>query len=481
MGTFGRLEAQITVPTGGWTATVGAGTATIAAGTYYLSSTGSTASDFLATVATAFATASGTTCTVTGSLGEFGTGVVTITFGVAKLITWISTDLRDLLGFTADEGSATSHVGQKAMKSVWLPSCPFANLNGGGTWRGYPEGDFRSVGNFAGYVYARHGQHRVRLDDLRWPANRRERTWIASETTGNQSLEQFWLDGVYGEAGWGTPSGPIRWYPDASDDTTFGTYAVTDASIFRPNQMQENWTGMWAIKLPPLIQVPGTETAGLGSGVGRATIGVSTLTSSSSTTDGTSFATASVSPGANRLELLAVEATHSTLGEVPTSVTGCGLTWVNVGSVGTGTRKLSLWRALGGSPSSGAITVTFATSHLSWCWALIELSGVDTSGTNGSGAIVQTVTTSGSAVLTLTNTLALFEDVHNVHLYAVATAANQTATPGIGFTEQADVGTTATNASLEVATAANALVADPSWGTSAAAWMISVEVKAGTL
>src|SRR3990167_1112188 len=101
--TGGRLEGQITVPTGGWTATVG-GPATIAAGTYY-------AAAFLAAVGAAFATAGSTTCAASASLGVSGTGLVTITFGSATAITWVSTDLRDILGFAGNSGSATSHVG----------------------------------------------------------------------------------------------------------------------------------------------------------------------------------------------------------------------------------------------------------------------------------------------------------------------------------------------------------------------------------
>jgi hypothetical protein len=248
--TRGRLEGRIKVPTGGWTATVGAGTATIAAGYYY-------ASHLLQAVAIAFAAAASTTCTATASLGESGTGLVTITFGSAKAVTWISTDLRDLLGFTGNLSSGTSHVGTQAMRSVWLPGCAYHAPNDvSKSWRGWREGDKRTVGNPAGYAWSHMGEEKV-ATRLLWERVPRSKTWIGNEATVNASYERWFRDCVWGVAAWGTAGGPVRFYPDAAS-MTCATYRVPDASMLRPRAFFTEWAGgPWVVELPRLVEVPG--------------------------------------------------------------------------------------------------------------------------------------------------------------------------------------------------------------------------------
>jgi hypothetical protein len=254
---FGKLEYRITVPTAGYTATVGS-TKTIPAGTYYLSSPGSGSNDFLAEVQSQFGATS-----VTASLGEYGTGIVTITFSGSTDVSWISTELRDILGFTGNLSGASSYVGTLSARGVWMPNVPPMILNAGGHWRGHREADYRTAVNPAGYVWAVHGQSRTALDLLRWTGIQQARTWIQNESTTNQSLERFWTDGVWGEAAWGTPGGPIRWYPSAASDTEFGTYKVVDGGVFRPTPVVEGWIALWTWQMPKMIQVPGSESTGV--------------------------------------------------------------------------------------------------------------------------------------------------------------------------------------------------------------------------
>ncbi len=248
--TRGRLEGRVTVPAGGWTATVGAGTATIAAGTYY-------ATTLLTAVGTAFATAAATTCTVTASLGESGTGLVTITFGASKLVTWISTDLRDMLGYAGNLTAATSHVGTKQMRGTWLPSCAYKAPNNIGTWRGRRESDFRAAENAAGYVWAHAGQNK-QVTELSWHGVARARTWIANETTANASWERWVLDCLWNAAGWGTVGGPLRFYPDADASATFVVYRCPDMSTIDPKPLFDGWAGgPWTVAFPRLVADPG--------------------------------------------------------------------------------------------------------------------------------------------------------------------------------------------------------------------------------
>src|SRR3990167_3958105 len=87
-------------------------------------------------------------------------------------------------------------------------------------------------------------------------------------------------------------------------------------------------------------------------------------------TDASSYvSTASITPGANSLMLVAVLNSKAALPD-QASVSGCGLTWVQIDSIlfstiALGTRRLSLFRAMGTSPSTGPLTVTFALSQTS--------------------------------------------------------------------------------------------------------------------
>lgn len=471
------------MPTGGWDTTINATTATIPAGTYYMSTAGSGASDFLATLETLFATAAATTCSITASLGEGGTGIVTITFGASTSISWADTEVQELLGFSSNSSAATSHVSTKSARGVWLPTCAYWTKNGGGDWRGRVRADYRTASNAAGHVWAHMGQKRYELD-LRWDAIKRERMWITSESTPNQSLERFWRDGIWGEHGGGTPGGPVRWYPNAASDSVYGTYRVeAGAELFDPEQRIENYTGSWRVQMPTLIQVPGTESIGI-SGAPRQTITVSSLTASSSTADATSFATASVSPGANRLILAVISTAAGSAPNAPTA-TGNGLTWSQVATNNyvAGNRRVTVLRAMGSSPSSGAITFDFAgQTQTSAVWSIVQLTNVNTSGSGGSGAIVQSSTsTVGAGVSSVpAPTLSAFENAANFNVTIISGDISGTVTPDGDFTELTDTNIGSGNVTMDVQYAANQTTntSTLSTTTSAGGGAISIEVKA---
>lgn len=168
------------------------------------------------------------------------------------------------------------------------------------------------------------------------------------------------------------------------------------------------------------------------------------ITSGFSDTDAASYATASVSPAANRLYLLAVANSRSGGGTQPT-VTGAGLTWAIEDTVVVGTRRVSIFRALGASPIAEALTIDMGGVTQTACaWVLDEVQGIDTGGTNGSGAVIQSVTNTALAAAGLTVTLAAFGDAVNNGAYgAFAHSSNAGITPGSGFDELADVNATA--------------------------------------
>lgn len=183
-------------------------------------------------------------------------------------------------------------------------------------------------------------------------------------------------------------------------------------------------------------------------------VSISNLTASYSTGTISSAVTASISPSSNALILLSVMSRRgdSTEPSVPT-VTGNGLTWVNITSIyydtaSTSRKKLSLFRAMGSSPTSGTVTIDFSgENQTDIFWTIDEATNVDTSGTNGSGAVVQSATAkedAGDGGL-LTVTLGAFSSTNNA-TYGTFTSDNgggSAITVGSGFTllnEQHPVG-----------------------------------------
>lgn len=125
--------------------------------------------------------------------------------------------------------------------------------------------------------------------------------------------------------------------------------------------------------------------------------------SGGSTTDTTSYTTGSIAPAGDRLQVAFVDASRSGAEPDTPTLTGNGLTWVLEDAVyyktSGNTLKLFVFRAMGASPSSGTVSIDFgANTHLGCRWDFIEVDGVDTGGTNGSGAVVQSVTNSTASL-----------------------------------------------------------------------------------
>lgn len=208
------------------------------------------------------------------------------------------------------------------------------------------------------------------------------------------------------------------------------------------------------------------------------------LVASGSTTDATSFTTASISPASNALLLLTVSYSPASGSAAPT-ITGNGLTWTPVGGGeygGAGSRRLvRVWRAMGASPSSGAVTIDFgAISVESLNWSVDQFTGVDTSGTNGSGAIVQSVQTINATTSTsLTLNLAAFGAAGNASFGVFSHAGAETFTPDADFTALCNRFVTTRNLSL--LTEWRLADDDPTatWATSSIRGGVAAEIKAG--
>lgn len=164
------------------------------------------------------------------------------------------------------------------------------------------------------------------------------------------------------------------------------------------------------------------------------------LLANETTTDGTSATTASYTPGANKLITADIVTCKIGGGDTPT-LSGNGLTWVQVATqVGIIYRRITRFRAMGASPSTGALTIDCAgVTQDSFAWSITEWDGIDTGGTNGSAAVVQSATGSGSGT-TGTVTLAAFGSANNAAFGGFVHGANDATTPESGYTELSDRG-----------------------------------------
>lgn len=117
------------------------------------------------------------------------------------------------------------------------------------------------------------------------------------------------------------------------------------------------------------------------------------LTSGNDTGNAAIFQTSSFTPNANRLVLAFVASvTPSGAANSPT-LSGNNLTWEKVHEATTSNTndfKITCFRAMSSTPSAGTLAINFGGQQQDCCtWAVFEYDGVDTTGTNGSNAIVQ--------------------------------------------------------------------------------------------
>jgi hypothetical protein len=171
------------------------------------------------------------------------------------------------------------------------------------------------------------------------------------------------------------------------------------------------------------------------------------LTEGGTTTDATSFTTASIAPTGDRLVLLSVFTGNNPTPVAPT-VTGGGMTtWTIVNSTTRSNASgLFVFRALEASPTSGTVLIDFGAESMNsavWC---IDQSSADvvTTGTNGADAIVQTSAANAAGGLSYAVTMAALASGNNVGWGAICHTANELATASGSYTE---LGSTSTGSS----------------------------------
>jgi hypothetical protein len=125
-------------------------------------------------------------------------------------------------------------------------------------------------------------------------------------------------------------------------------------------------------------------------------LAVSSLTSGADTSNTTSYASASIAPASNALVLAFVTTRYIAAnfpGGAP-ALSGNGLTWVRIAELigspnsSVGAVNFSVFRAMGASPSSGAVTITPPAQRAGAMWNVVQVTGAPT-GSDGANAIRQ--------------------------------------------------------------------------------------------
>lgn len=257
----GRLEAAFTVPASTTISVTNSGggptTVTVAAGSYYHSTF---ASYFQGALEAQRAPGSGS-WSVTYSTGASATGKYTIALAEGYSITWTSTNLRDLLGFTATITSQTTVTGTNQSRGLWIPDCP---LSCDGDPAQAPRvTDLRTTQSPTGYVVGLIGNTFYRHKNIRWSHVAKSRVWIGSETTVNASWEKFLVDTQWALGhSWFTPVSLVNIYDIAGAKVGINANAgagvsgwylkgVSDLELQRSGG--SDWTGMFEIRVPEIV------------------------------------------------------------------------------------------------------------------------------------------------------------------------------------------------------------------------------------
>jgi len=237
-----------------------------AAATYYHSSAGNDSVDLPAKLAALLDAAGAATYTVSVDAGESGSGRYTISAtggSVADFtLTWISTALRDVLGFTgnlATGGGTLTYTSQGAAQCLWLPSAG----NGSGVPIGttaigddIDETDASDIGTPDSSNVTRFSYHRRGINAVDYQACTAARSRVAYETYTNESWQSFWRDCIDGDLSAQIVAvAQVRIYTDATVDTTYYDYWVRGLGRCEMESLIRGWQGRFTIKIPRLERV----------------------------------------------------------------------------------------------------------------------------------------------------------------------------------------------------------------------------------
>lgn len=214
--------------------------------------------------------------------------------------------------------------------------------------------------------------------------------------------------GTFGTPGTSTRICPRIFYRYASNDLegfiTAASNATGSLSVARPLAATASVAASASGSLNRAVTLAAAVTASASASASLATSsGPRSLVTYGSATDAASYSTTSYTPVGNRLVLAFVLSRPNDVALTPAipTITGNGFTWVQVATVldASGDNRGTLLRAMVASPTAGGATIDFGGQLQEFgYWSIGEIPSVNTSGTNGSGAIVRSLTNTDATV-----------------------------------------------------------------------------------
>lgn len=205
----------------------------------------------------------------------------------------------------------------------------------------------------------------------------------------------------------------------------------------------------------------------------------SNLLTNKDNVDRTTYTTASVAPTGNKLEVLFVASTKSGTPDIPSSVTGNGITWFLVRTIGASGVRVSVFVGTAASPSSGTISIAFPATQTSAYWVLEEVSGTVIS-SGGLDGVASWIASTGSGATSLSLPVMTGNESNAGGLSAFLHDASEVTSPASSWTETSDQTNTLPNSSFEtqfLATLATNNTPSASWTTASAVAGVAIEVR----
>lgn len=184
--------------------------------------------------------------------------------------------------------------------------------------------------------------------------------------------------------------------------------------------------------------------------VAFAAINGTNLEFSTSSTDATEYPTAIVTPATNSLTTITV-VSRKAAGDPGTPwAQGCAMTWVTHDSVLIASnRRLTVFRSLNAVTSPDSVSIRFAATQTHALWSIDQFTNVDTTGSNGSGAIGNSPTATTGATSPSSISLSAIQNSNSVAFGAQGKDGTGAVAPGSGFTELAETAQAENTAGLQ--------------------------------
>lgn len=195
---------------------------------------------------------------ITAAVGTAGASplcTIAVTAGTFT-ITWSSTNLRNLLGFTGSAITAqTSSTGTASVVGVWQPDSPL--VHDGRNPSAAPITDARQSRSPTGVVFTHIGNVRYEQRNLRWSHCPSHKIWKVDETVTGESLQQ-WLDDTQWGRGhaWFSVGSKCQitgsdGYKVGEDDAVVNWWLSGFTGIGQiVTRVDGGWDGLWAVAVP---------------------------------------------------------------------------------------------------------------------------------------------------------------------------------------------------------------------------------------